>query len=115
MSLAKIVELWFPSQKRGAEDKRAKENHRSSGEIGKGRSPGSNLLGPVGAVERTVLDGFTQIVWRDGVGAFQVGDGAGHFEDAVVGAGRWAQALNRGGQIFFAIGIDRAVRVIFCR
>lgn len=47
----------------------------------------SRRLRPVAAVERAVLDGLGQV--RDGemVGAFQVGDGARDFEDAVVGAG----------------------------
>ena len=42
-------------------------------------------------------------------GAFQVGDGAGDFQDAVVGAGGKAQALDRGFEQLFAFGGDGAV------
>ena len=38
-----------------------------------------------GAVEVAVGDGFHDVVVEDVGGAFEVGDGAGDFEDAVVG------------------------------
>ena len=38
-------------------------------------------------VQAAVLDGFGEVVGLDGVGAFDVGDGAGDTEDLVVGAG----------------------------
>ena len=50
--------------------------------------------GPVGAVEGAVLDGFAQVLGLDAGRAFQVCDGAGDFQDAVVGTRRQPQALN---------------------
>lgn len=50
-----------------------------------------NLLGPTGAVQGTVLDGRAQMLRGDVFGCFQVGYGAGHFQDAVVGARGKAQ------------------------
>jgi hypothetical protein len=47
----------------------------------------SRTLRPVGAVETAVLDGFGDVFGFDGRQSFDVSDGAGYFEDAVVGAG----------------------------
>ena len=47
---------------------------------------------PVIAVEAAVLDGFGKVLGGDGGGFIEVGDGAGNFEDAVVGAGGEAHA-----------------------
>ena len=47
---------------------------------------------PVIAVEAAVLDGFGEVLGGDGGGFIEVGDGAGNFEDAVVGAGGEAHA-----------------------
>ena len=38
-------------------------------------------------VEGAVLDGLSNVGGADSVLAFEVGDGAGQFEDAVIGAG----------------------------
>ena len=46
------------------------------------------ILHPHTAVERTILDGFAYM-WRlDFVTVLQVGDGARHLENAIVGPGR---------------------------
>ena len=45
------------------------------------------ILCPVSAVERAVLDGFGDVFGFDVGGVFDIGDGAGDFQDAVVGAG----------------------------
>ena len=74
----------------------------------------STVLGPVGPVERAVLDGFGYVFGFDGWRVFDVRDGAGYFEDAVVGAGAESllghgaleQALAVGGE--FAKGADVA-------
>jgi hypothetical protein len=58
------------------------------GEILKRRS------GPVIAVEAAVLDGFGEVLGGDVGGMIEVGDGAGDFEDAVVGAGGEAHAAD---------------------
>jgi hypothetical protein len=71
-------------------------------------------LCPVAAVERAVLDGFGQMGDGQVLGAFEVGDGAGHFEDAIVRArgealllhGALQQALGIGAQ--FAVGANLA-------
>lgn len=42
---------------------------------------------PQSPIEGTILDGFAHVFGSNCVGRSQVGDGAGHFEDAVVGAG----------------------------
>ena len=77
--LRQIVELRLLGQERRAEGQRAKQNHQSSNEIGHGRFHGSILLGPVSAVKSAVLDRFAEVFWGDGVGGFEVGDGAGDF------------------------------------
>ena len=47
-----------------------------------------------GAVEVAVGDGFHDVVAEDVGGAFEVGDGAGDFEDAVVGSRAHVHALH---------------------
>ena len=67
--------------------------------IGKTWQPLSNrakLPRPALAVERAVLNSLGQMLNLNFVGARQVGDGAGHFQDAVVGAGAEAEALHGG-------------------
>ena len=49
---------------------------------------------PVIAIQRAVLDGFGEVLGGDGGGLVEVGDGAGDFEDAVVGAGGEAHAAD---------------------
>ena len=46
------------------------------------------------AVEVAVGDGFHDVVVLDGGGGFEVGGGAGHLEDAVVGSGAHVHALH---------------------
>jgi hypothetical protein len=70
-------------------------------------------LCPVGAVQAAVLNRFCDVlgleVWR----VFQVGDSAGHFQDAVVGAsaeallghGAFEQAFAVGGQLAKAVEV----------
>src|ERR1700735_275360 len=58
--------------------------------------------GPIGAIEGAVLDGLAQVLGLDAGRAFQVCDGARNFQDAVVGSGRQAQALNSRLQQLFA-------------
>lgn len=49
---------------------------------------------PVSAVEGAVLDGFAEVFGSQGWGAFEVGDGARDFQDAIVGASGEAEALD---------------------
>jgi hypothetical protein len=44
-------------------------------------------LDPKRPIEGSVLDGFADVLGGDRVGEGEVGDGAGNFQDAVVGAG----------------------------
>ncbi len=55
---------------------------------------GGRESGPIGAIERPVLDGFSEVGDGEGRRAFQVGNGAGDFEDAIVGAGGEALLLH---------------------
>ena len=52
------------------------------------------------AVEVAVGDGFHDVVGEDVVAAFEVGDCAGDFQDAVVGAGRHVHAFHGIAQFF---------------
>src|SRR5208282_3986931 len=51
-------------------------------------------LRPIRAVERTVLDGFAQVLGLDGGRSFKVGDCARNLENPVVGARRKTEARN---------------------
>lgn len=53
-----------------------------------------SLSGPVFPVEVPVADGFSEVVGAYLFTAFQVGDGAGHFQYAVVGTGREVEAFH---------------------
>uniref|UniRef100_E6PYE0 Uncharacterized protein n=1 Tax=mine drainage metagenome TaxID=410659 RepID=E6PYE0_9ZZZZ len=66
-------------------------------------------LCPVAAVERAVLDGFSEVTDGEGFGAFEVGDGAGDLENAVVGAG--AEALLLHGAFEQPLGVCAEVAV----
>jgi hypothetical protein len=44
-------------------------------------------LDPKRPIEGPILDGFADVLGGDAVGSGEIGDGAGDFEDAVVGAG----------------------------
>ena len=59
--------------------------------------PGAQI---VWAVEVAVGDSFHDVVGEDVVAAFEVGDGAGDFEDAVVGACRHVHAFHGIAQFF---------------
>src|SRR5690242_1708527 len=47
----------------------------------------SAILGPIGPVEGAILDGFSNVFGSDLRGAFEIGDGAGDFQNTVMGAG----------------------------
>ena len=64
--------------------------------------------GPVAAVERAVLNGLGEVGDGDGGGAFEVGDGAGYLEDAVVGAGGEALLLHGALEQAFGVGGELA-------
>src|SRR5690242_14050129 len=66
-------------------------------------------LGPVGAVEGAVLDGLAEVLGLEGGGGIEVGDGAGDFEDAVMGTGGEAEAGDGVFEELFAFGRDGAV------
>lgn len=55
------------------------------------------------------MDGFGYVGNCEALGSFQVGDGAGYFEDAVVGSG--GEALLEHGSLeeFFGVGGELAV------
>ena len=61
-------------------------------------------LGPVTAIQGAVLDGFGDVGDGNGGGGGQVGDGAGYFEDAVVGAGAEALLLHGAFEEAFGVG-----------
>ena len=64
-----------------------------------------------GAVEVAVGDGFHDVVVEDVGGAFEVGDGAGDFEDAVVGSRAHVHAFHRVLQLRQAGGVGLGVFV----
>ena len=61
-------------------------------------------LGPIRAVKRTVLDSFGDVFGLDLGSVFDVGDGAGDFEDAVVGTGTEALLGHGAFEQAFAVG-----------
>ena len=63
------------------------------------------------AVEVAVGDGFHDVVVEDVGGAFEVGDGAGDFEDAVVGPRAHVHALHGVAKFFQAGGVGLGVFV----
>ena len=71
---------------------------------------------PEPAVEGPVLDGLADMVGGDAFAGGEVGDGAGDFEDAVVGAGAEVEVLHgvaehfEGGIVDGAEFFDLAVR-----
>jgi len=52
-----------------------------------GQNTWPSELNPKSAIEGAILDRFADMFRGDGVGGGEVGDGAGDFQDAVVGAG----------------------------
>jgi hypothetical protein len=58
-------------------------------------------------VKRAVLDGLQQVRLLDAVAAREVGDGAGDFQDAVVGAGGQRELLHRLLEHFPERGVER--------
>lgn len=73
------------------------------------REGGGGGGAPGGAVEGAVADGFAHVVGEDGGGGVEVGDGAGHFEDAVVGAGAHVEARHGIAQYGEAFGVEGAM------
>ena len=65
----------------------------------------------VAAVEVAVADGFHDVVLADGDAAFEVGDGAGNFQDAVVGAGAHVHLGDDLAQLLHAFGVGFGVFV----
>ena len=64
-----------------------------------------------GAVEVAVGDGFHDVVVEDVGAGFEVGDGAGDFEDAVVGAGAHVHAFHGVAKFLQASGVGLGVFV----
>ena len=64
---------------------------------------------PGGAVEGAVAYGFAHVVGKNGFGGVEVGYGAGHFEDAVVGAGAHVEARHGVAQYCEAFGVEGAM------
>ena len=64
-----------------------------------------------GAVEVAVGDGFHDVVVEDVGGAFEVGDGAGDLEDAVVGSRAHVHALHGVAEFLEAGGVGLGVFV----
>ena len=60
-----------------------------------------------------VVDGFKDGVFRDILNPGKIGDGAGDFQDPVIGAGTEFEAGNRLTQKHFACGIQLAVLLKF--
>src|SRR5262245_16563369 len=65
---------------------------------------------PEFAVQGAVADGLGDVVLGDRLAAGEVGDGTGHAEDAVVGAGTQPQRLHRLFQRGLTRGVEPAVR-----
>ena len=64
-----------------------------------------------GAVEVAVGDGFHDVVVEDVGAGLEVGDGAGDFEDAVVGPGTHVHAFHGVAQLLQAGGVGLGVLV----
>ena len=54
------------------------------------------LSRPVLAVQVAVADGFGQVGGLDGLAAVEIGNGAGYFQDVVIGTGREVAFLQLG-------------------
>ena len=65
----------------------------------------------VAAVEIAVADGFHDVALADGDAAFEVGDGAGDFQDAVVGPRAHVHLGDGLAQLFHSFGIGFGVFV----
>jgi len=73
---------WLPARRAAALD----PARASAGRVD--RSGKGKVLGPVGTIERAVLDGFGDVFGIGGRGLFDVSDGAGDF----LGCAPWARA-----------------------
>ena len=62
------------------------------------------VLGPVSAVEGAALDGFGDVFGFGVGGVFDIGAGAGDFQDAVVGAGAKSLLSDGAFEEAFAVG-----------
>ena len=57
--------------------------------VGSAKLARPNLaLRPERPIQRSVLDGFRNVLWFDWADSIEVSDGSGNFQDAIVGAGR---------------------------
>lgn len=65
----------------------------------------------VAAVEVAVADGFHDVVLADLDAALEVGDGAGYFQDAVVGPRAHVHAGDGLAEFFHALGVGLGVLV----
>ena len=65
----------------------------------------------VAAVEVAVADGFHNVVLADGNAAFEVGDGAGYFQDAVVGSRAHVHLGDGLAEFFHSFGVGLGVFV----
>ena len=65
------------------------------------------------AIQSAVLDGFGDMRSGDRIRAGEIGDGARHFEDAVIGARRQAKAHDGLFQQGFALRVRRTVALDF--
>lgn len=54
------------------------------------------------------MDGLGEVIFPDGVGGVEVGDGAGDFKDAVVGAGGEEHVAHGEVQDFLGVGVEGA-------
>ena len=63
----------------------------------------------VAAVEVAVADGFHDVVLADGDAGFEVGDGAGDLEDAVVGSRAHVHLGDGFAQLFHSLGVGFVV------
>lgn len=65
---------------------------------------------PERAIERAILDRFAHVFGRNRVGGGEIGDGAGDFEDAAVGAGAQVQRHRHADQL---LGFVAELAVLF--
>src|SRR5689334_9564341 len=64
---------------------------------------------PVSTIQRTITNGFGDMHGADSFGAFEIGDCAAYFQNAIVGARGETDTLHCGFQQAFAGGIDPAM------
>lgn len=77
--------------------------------VGRGRGRARVLFEPGLAVEAAVADGLADVGDLDVGGAVEVGDGAGHFQNTVVGAGGEVEGAHGGAEALGAGGVEGGV------